>query len=60
MVSVWSIRYTIEGCAGRLGNFGDTNLTHRLVSLVASLTEHPEKSLPEALGQWSDVKAAYR
>ncbi|ACV63017.1 transposase Tn5 [Desulfofarcimen acetoxidans DSM 771] len=41
-------------------NFGDTRLTHRLVSLVASLIEHPEKSLPEALGQWSDVKAAYR
>lgn len=41
-------------------NFGDVRLTQRLVSLVAKLGEHPESSLPEALGQWSDVKAAYR
>jgi len=31
-------------------NFGDARLTQRLVSLVANLAEHPENSLPEALG----------
>ena len=41
-------------------NFGDVRLTQRLVSLVAKLAEHPANSLPEALGRWSDVKAAYR
>ena len=30
------------------------------VSLVASIAEHPEQSIPEALGKWGDVKAAYR
>lgn len=41
-------------------NFNDARLTQRLVSLVANLADHPEKSLPEALGAWSEVKAAYR
>lgn len=41
-------------------DFSDARLTQRLVSLVAKLVEHPGESLPEALGQWSDVKAAYR
>ncbi len=40
--------------------FGDARLTQRLISLVDSLVEHPEKSLPEALGQWNATKAAYR
>jgi hypothetical protein len=41
-------------------DFGDARLTQRLVSLVASLAEHPAQSIPEALGKWSDIKAAYR
>jgi hypothetical protein len=41
-------------------DFGDVRLSQRLVSLVAELTEHPQSSLPEALGQWSSTKAAYR
>ncbi|MHB1803289.1 MAG: IS4 family transposase, partial [Actinomycetes bacterium] len=41
-------------------DFGDARLTQRFVSLVAKLTEHPQSSLPEALGQWSATKAAYR
>lgn len=41
-------------------DFGDARLTQRLVSLVVSLAEHPEQSIPEALGKWGDVKAAYR
>ena len=40
--------------------FGDARLTQRLISLVDSRVEHPEKSLPEALGQWNATKAAYR
>ncbi|MCI0184496.1 IS4 family transposase [Sulfoacidibacillus ferrooxidans] len=41
-------------------DFGDARLTQRLVSFVAELTEHPQSSLPEALGQWSATKAAHR
>ncbi|KAF0193630.1 MAG: transposase IS4 family protein [Bacillota bacterium] len=41
-------------------SFGDARLTQRLVSLCTKLAEHPASSLPEALGQWSDTKAAYR
>ena len=41
-------------------NFGDARLTQRLASLVAKLTEHPQSTLPEALGGWSATKAAYR
>ncbi len=41
-------------------NFSDARLTQRLVSLVANLAEHPEQSIPEALGAWKDTKAAYR
>jgi len=40
--------------------FNDVRLTKRLGSIVADLAEHPGKSLPEALGEWSKVKAAYR
>ncbi len=40
--------------------FGDARLTQRLISLVGSLVEHPNASIPEALGEWSSVKAAYR
>lgn len=39
---------------------GDARLTQRLISLVAKLAEHPQSSLPEALGEWSATKAAYR
>lgn len=40
--------------------FGDARLGQRLISLVATLSEHPASSLPTALGKWSDTKAAYR
>ena len=46
---MWAVR---ESC--------DARLTQRLVSLVADLAEHPESSLPAALGQWNATKAAYR
>ena len=39
---------------------GDARLTQRLISLVEKLAEHPQSSLPEALGEWSATKAAYR
>lgn len=51
---MWAVRE----CGG--ANFCDARLTQRLVSLVADLAEHPESSLPAALGQWSATKAAYR
>ena len=41
-------------------DLGDARLTQRLISLVAKLAEHPQCSLPEALGEWSATKAAYR
>ena len=40
--------------------FGDARLTQRLILLAANLAEHPEQSIPEALGKWSGAKAAYR
>lgn len=51
---MWAVRE----CGG--ANFGDARLTQRLVCLVTKLAEHPESSLPQALGEWSATKAAYR
>ena len=39
---------------------GDARLTKRLVDLARTLAQYPERSLPQALPQWSDLKAAYR
>jgi len=41
-------------------SFGDVRLTRRLISLVGTLAEHPNLSIPEALGTWAAIKAAYR
>jgi hypothetical protein len=40
--------------------FGDWRLSQRLNKIVEKLTEHPERTLPEAMGSWSETKAAYR
>ncbi len=41
-------------------NFRDIRLSQRLVSLVDALSQQSSSSLPQALGKWKDVKAAYR
>ncbi len=41
-------------------DFRDIRLSQRLVSLVDALSQQPGSSLPQALGKWKDVKAAYR
>jgi hypothetical protein len=43
-----------------LVQLGDKRLTARLVSLARTLARAPDASLPEALPQWGDLKAAYR
>lgn len=43
-----------------LVQLGDKRLTSRLVTLVQSLARAPDFSLPQALPQWGDLKAAYR
>jgi hypothetical protein len=40
--------------------FGDVRLTKRLNTIVEKLTKNPETTLPEAMGKWSETKAAYR
>jgi transposase-like protein/transposase Tn5 family protein len=39
---------------------GDTRRTQRLVRVAASLAQRPSGTLPEALPQWRELKAAYR
>jgi hypothetical protein len=39
---------------------GDARLSTRLNRIVEKLSENPERSLPEAMGNWSETKAAYR
>lgn len=41
-------------------DFNDARLTQRFISLISNLADQPGKSLPEALGSWSESKAAYR
>ena len=41
-------------------DFGDKRLTQRHVKLTASIALQPECSLPDALQEWGDTKAAYR
>lgn len=43
-----------------LVQLGDKRLTSRLVTLARTLARAPDCSLPQALPQWSDLKAAYR
>jgi hypothetical protein len=40
--------------------FGDARLSRRLNTIVEKLSENPERTLPEAMGNWSETKAAYR
>src|SRR4051812_13934977 len=51
-----------DWAANELGwvQLGDKRLTSRLVKLARSLIRAPDASLPQALPQWSEVKAAYR
>ncbi len=39
---------------------GDQRRTKRLVEVAVKVAENPSGSLPEQMGPWSDVKAAYR
>jgi hypothetical protein len=41
-------------------NLGDERRRRRVVQLAACLARNPEKTLPQALGRWSRIKAAYR
>lgn len=43
-----------------LAQLGDERLTARLVSLARSLALCPDATLPDALPEWRDLKAAYR
>ena len=40
--------------------FGDARLSARLNTIVEKLSANPERTLPEAMGSWSETKAAYR
>ena len=44
----------------RFAALGDKRLNHRLERLVAALADKPAASVPHALGDWSQTKAAYR
>jgi hypothetical protein len=44
----------------REAQLGDERLNLRLARIVATLAEHPDCSLPQAMGEWADLKAAYR
>ena len=43
-----------------LADFGDRRLSQRLNTMVTKLSQNPERTLPEAMGGWSETKAAYR
>lgn len=47
-----------EECGG--AELGDARLTRRLVRLTRSLADQPERSVPQACGDWWETKAAYR
>jgi hypothetical protein len=51
-----------DWAADELGavQLGDKRLTSRLVSLARTLARASDSSLPQALPQWHDLKAAYR
>jgi len=42
------------------GKFGDARLSARFNTIVEKLCKNRERTLPEALGSWSETKAAYR
>jgi hypothetical protein len=41
-------------------SLGDERLNKRLISLLDTLGNHPQDSIPVACGGWSETKAAYR
>src|SRR3990167_589892 len=41
-------------------DLGDERLNKRLISLLGTLSNHPEESIPVACGGWAETKAAYR
>lgn len=41
-------------------NLGDERLNKRLISLLNTLGNHPQESIPVACGGWAESKAAYR
>ena len=43
-----------------LAGLGDRRRTHRLVNIATRLAQNPGGTLPQALPQWSELKAAYR
>lgn len=51
---VWASN-ELAGIAG-----GDARAVRRLHTVVAGMHRSPGASIPEALGKWSEVKAAYR
>src|SRR6266542_3619163 len=44
----------------RFADLGDRRLDGRLAQLVSALADHPNASVPQALGSWAVTKAAYR
>jgi hypothetical protein len=44
----------------KAAKFGDARLSKRLNRIVDKLTENPERTLPEAMGNWRETKATYR
>ncbi len=52
-MELWSVKET------QRSEFGDRRLTNRLGLIVQTLTEHPNSSVPEAFGKWSQTKATY-
>lgn len=41
-------------------DLGDARLNRRACTLIETLAQHPEKSIPAACGGWQETKAAYR
>jgi len=40
--------------------FGDKRLNKRLLKIVNKMSEHPENSIPQQMGNWGDIKACYK
>lgn len=40
--------------------FGDKRLDKRLDKMKEAIKQQPHVSLPQMMGKWSDLKAAYR
>src|SRR5881296_661921 len=43
-----------------LAEVGDARLSRRLVQVASAIAQCPSGTLPQALPQWSELKAAYR